>query len=807
MKTSRPHPPRIATWLRGPSAHRLALALVLGLYAVIAFHGIANYWQWGHHGFNGAAFAHAARNSQRFQILAQAQYHTAGTPPPPEALYTHHPLMLHLHLIALMRWLGDAEWVPRLVPALYSLAGQAMLYAFVRRYYGRTIALVSALSYALIPLGAMFANMVNHEQGAIFWSLLFLYAYCRFFEEGSKRMAALSLLAVTVAIQFDWAPYHLALFVAIHAFLGGIRRQRRLLELRREHVLAVVLSIVVLSNFAAFYAFVLHVRGSFEDMMASARQRTSEPAGYWSLVARHAFDLQGPVFLPLLPLFLFRLVTRLVRGEAHLGDLLPVFFTGVQIIQSTVFKEAGFIHAYWTYYLNPALAVAAGSVLVGAARLTRTVFRDAAAAIARRARRGPGVAFARGLALVGSAVAVLVATAPLAYASFDTARKVRAEFVSGFGTYVVPYDDQFGLVASTRHVLRRYPRNTRDALVHTGIAYRIEWLYYLDAPRRDVTGFAQVESMPASQPGRHRLVFADLVTARGTPGLAALVARHRTFVHDDRFVTIDLDDPHHDFFAYRSVQQPFPFGWRWLVNPVHPPIRWERVEDTELLRLDLSTELRVVAEQSFGAPSGGQTTRWRCPDGYALDRLETTAATWLHGPTFGSFAARCRRLTDVPGASHLHVSSPTFGVAHSQEVVRTGCDEGSVIVGIRVDTNPYPFGLSVACRPIREILEAAEAPATVRAAARAAGGIVPPEPPAADAPPPAGAARDGAGVPFDCPPGSVAQGVLGSFGMLTDRIGIACVAADAAFVRTARELVPREALRPAGPDASRAPVR
>jgi hypothetical protein len=44
----------------------------MALFTAASFHGVANYWQWGHDGYNGAAFSQAARNSIRFDVPARA---------------------------------------------------------------------------------------------------------------------------------------------------------------------------------------------------------------------------------------------------------------------------------------------------------------------------------------------------------------------------------------------------------------------------------------------------------------------------------------------------------------------------------------------------------------------------------------------------------------------------------------------------------------------------------------------------------------------------------------------------------------
>ncbi|MEO1272147.1 MAG: hypothetical protein AAFX99_28970, partial [Myxococcota bacterium] len=52
------------------------LVLLLLLQSAFAFHGLANYWQWGHNGYNSAAYQQAARNTLRSGLLFPAQYVT-----------------------------------------------------------------------------------------------------------------------------------------------------------------------------------------------------------------------------------------------------------------------------------------------------------------------------------------------------------------------------------------------------------------------------------------------------------------------------------------------------------------------------------------------------------------------------------------------------------------------------------------------------------------------------------------------------------------------------------------------------------
>src|SRR5690606_7035628 len=106
------------------------------------------------------------------------------------------------------------------------------------------------------PLHAIFANMIDHEQGSIFWCLLFVHQYLRWLEGKRPLHLVGCMLAVTMAVQFDWPGYYIAFFVAVHAFVHGIVRGHSDRFWKREWSFVAIFSVVVLANFAAFAGFI-----------------------------------------------------------------------------------------------------------------------------------------------------------------------------------------------------------------------------------------------------------------------------------------------------------------------------------------------------------------------------------------------------------------------------------------------------------------------------------------------------------------------------------------------------------------------
>ena len=165
-----------------------AFVLILLLQCIFSLAGIANLWQLGHNGYNGAAYQQGARNSLRFGLLFPAQYYCDRSKAPiSKKLYTHAPLALHAHIVACTSLLGDSEWSVRLTPALYGVLALIALLVIVKQRWGDGQAVIAGAVYVLLPINHSYANMVNHSTGFIFWSLLTLESYLRWTETPGTR--------------------------------------------------------------------------------------------------------------------------------------------------------------------------------------------------------------------------------------------------------------------------------------------------------------------------------------------------------------------------------------------------------------------------------------------------------------------------------------------------------------------------------------------------------------------------------------------------------------------------------------------
>ena len=532
----------------------LLFALVAVFYCGVCARGIAAPWHWGHNGYNGAAFSQAAKNSARFGIIGQAQYHFEREPPPAHALYTHHPLALHAHLLGSFALFGAHEWAARLVPFAYSVATWFLLVIAVRRYWGDRTAWLAGVAYALTPLNLIFANMVNHEQGGIFACLCLLYAYLRWFETGRRSYALLCAVAVTLAVQFDWPGYYVAFAVAAHCIVAGVRGKAP----SGWRWFVSVFSAITLANLFAFLGWVYVTRSGLQDMAEAFRLRNkAEPVGsYLPLIGRRLLVLHGPILLSAAAIGTLGGLLAWRRRPLPARTLLPLAFCFAGLVQVIVFPQAARLHSYWIYYWSPAVAIAAAVGL--------EVLIDRGAALMSKS---PTTAIAQTSVAAVVALLFIVTQGSFAWRTWQeqldhghAADSDHSYFQRFERSWFTALRDQYD-PARARYALHRSIREPR-----------IELLYYLDAPHRFVSGTDGATTDEILLVDLHRL------RRRDQDILESLTGAHSTVVWMDRFYAIDRRTTEPSMTRFEAVDDdPGLLTWWVTTQTSHPPLRWKSV--------------------------------------------------------------------------------------------------------------------------------------------------------------------------------------------------------------------------------------
>lgn len=714
-------------------ARRVVTALTIVVFVawiLMCLHAAFGPWQWGHNGFNGAAFAQAARNTLRFHVAGQALYYTGLTPPGRDLLYTHHPQMLHWHLVLLFKLFGEQPWVGRLVPATYSILTLFLVHRIARRYWDEVTALVAIALYAFTPLHSIFANMIDHEQGGIFWCLLAVYAYVRWSEAHAGSWLATCLVSISFAAQFDWPAYYIAFFVVLHAFGVGLRRGGPVLRWRPEWTFVVLFSIVVLANFGGFFLWIKQQRGTVAEMGAAYAHRTGRPVGYARQVYTRMLDLHGPVIMWLTALWAPLWIVRARDGRARTPDLLPGAFLLAQVVHSLLFRNAGFIHSYWTYWLGPATAFGGADVAV-------TAFRTLRAWSVKAERR----TWVRPTLVVVALVLVLF---QVRYAF----ARLRWGYLRGSASYIVPTPDIRDDVRAAQFLAKRFAREDTLYLFHDSLPERAEVHWYHDTPFEARTTILPL--LTDMSRAKHVVVVADLHGVGERSDLARMVREHPTIVFDRRLVAIDVSTMGARFEAYRS--EPRTQGaiarWvhRWFVDPLAPPMDWvadDAAEVRALVGYDAPLEFVRETNTKTGAPHA-----WDCPPGEFIAAFEG-AETDRAPTTVARLRGRCARLAK-PGEGE---TTPSWGGASQRPEHASSCPAASAAIGIAARTGRFLDAVQVLCAVIRS--DGSIDPART-ATGEWIGG-------------PGGEART-----ILCPLGQVVRGIRVRAGALVDGVGIAC---------------------------------
>lgn len=553
----------------------MAAVAVAVLQAAVGLHQVGNVWQYGHVGYNSAAYHQAARNTLRWGTLFPAQYVTGRDAPAPEDLYTHAPLALHLHTVASVGLLGDTREAVRLVPLVHGIGAAVALLLVLVAFYGWPTALLGSAIYLLLPINTIYAHMSNHSTGFVFWTLLWIASYLRWTDArranapgpgirgpGSTGWAVAFFATGIMAMQWDWPAYYVAFALALHWAADLLRRRRRWLApghvLRRETTLLGGFCAVVLASFGGFFALAAAHAGGLAEIAATYDARSAPVPDAHGRLFR---DVLRPFFgLPLLGLSAAWWVGWVARcalpGRARARDLLPVAFAFAGAMHVLLFAQTALIHPYWPWPLNPFVAIAGARALLwiahGAGRLFVSTSRDTRRYVA-----------------VGVAVVAL-------FGGYHVPFSLRA-FVEGRRAYgsigYQGYDPRY-LQLRFAERLREWTAPDTRVVVHPAMEARVH--FDVTADRAVARGERSEPAWEAPTPA----VFVGPVGATERSSRVAMAARHPYWRYGPYYMVDGRRaGPHVRIWDLQPVKASL--AWRYLINPWHGPHRAVRQPEAE----------------------------------------------------------------------------------------------------------------------------------------------------------------------------------------------------------------------------------
>jgi 4-amino-4-deoxy-L-arabinose transferase-like glycosyltransferase len=314
--------------------------------ALVASRGIMaeNFWRWGIWG------------PVRQYVLEK---------PKPDAYYIHHPFGSYWLVGALAKVFGRHAFVPRLGPALQSIAMPPLLYAIGRRLWGPVPGALCALGYVVVPIALAFGNLAGFEVPTAFACVLTTWGYLRFSEHWQKRWMLVSLLGVAWGTNVDWN-YVIFLGGALGLLtLGAIFLPPRWYgRVRiRPFVQWALLSAAIATACIVAWVWYFHQIGALEDLLKSDIKRSSGFEAPLAGVLRARSYWIDATFTPLavflgkvaLPIFVIRvLFLRRTKEVLVLAIWLMAFVTYVK------FKNGSDVHIYWPFAFATYFALALG---------------------------------------------------------------------------------------------------------------------------------------------------------------------------------------------------------------------------------------------------------------------------------------------------------------------------------------------------------------------------------------------------------------------------------------------------------------
>jgi hypothetical protein len=344
------------------------VAVILALTAFVLTVNITRPWV-GYMSGAGADFGIMARNYLRFGygVTKLGPVTNAGPAEPKEfRYYTHHPVMLPVLMSVSYRLFGVSAASARLVPIVFILAALLIWYQILLMQWDWATAVAGLFFLAFAPMTLFYGQVIEHEPLTLFFVLLTLWCYLLWMKNGSMAAYAGLLVSLLVGTQTGWPVYLIVPFLLLHYLTcGGMKSEQpwRIL----------VLPIVAVGGFVIFLAhlWIIGGTGRFLDLLSAFSSRgflnrhPLTPALPVRVILNLAYAtyLYTPIALLLSGGWLILLGRKLTRRERLGIDVWPVLLLGFGLLWLILFCR-GVVHAYYTFYLGPFVALSAALATV-----------------------------------------------------------------------------------------------------------------------------------------------------------------------------------------------------------------------------------------------------------------------------------------------------------------------------------------------------------------------------------------------------------------------------------------------------------
>ncbi|MBV8780972.1 MAG: glycosyltransferase family 39 protein [Phycisphaerae bacterium] len=274
--------------------------------------------------------------------------------------YPNHPALLPLFIAAVFKLFGAGEWQTRLPSAAFTIACGALIYHLLRPRAGARAGLLAMFFFLTTPMALLFGgqpDVINSQ--LVFFILLSIAAYLKFWESASIRSLGLLVLAFAPAAFTDWPAFFLVVVIGVHFICT------RPIE-RWRWIIAFGLITVVL--FAIPYGQGILVTHDLHWMGRFVERRTisnvADRTGSFTMIGwihnaivRHAYGRHNGPVLPLMIAWIICAFTIWKRRPETRLISLTLCWAALHVI---VGRQGVYVHEWWWWPLTPGAAMAAG---------------------------------------------------------------------------------------------------------------------------------------------------------------------------------------------------------------------------------------------------------------------------------------------------------------------------------------------------------------------------------------------------------------------------------------------------------------
>lgn len=355
---------------------RLAYAVVAvatGWFGLAAAWGLFGPLLAGHYA-SSASVGIVAENMLRWRIPGPVWEYTTSRPPS-SAYYCNHPWGIFWTTAVVMKVLGRHDYVCRLAPVLLSVATPVLLFALGRAMWRPAAGAAAAAAFVVLPICLAFANFNALEVPVMAWSLAGLWAFVRHTQTRRRRYLAASVIGFALALHADWPAYVLVAGLLLFGLVRGFVFRKwpfGRLDFRTYAQWWVWLATVTAAT-ALLYVYLFHDAGKLDDLLKSARMRSSGsglPLG--AVLAKRQYWLElsfTPIAIVVGKVAAVVCALRLlIRRYEH--EVVPLLLLAMATFQYVVFKQGADVHVFWPHYFGAFFALGVGALVATSLELS-----------------------------------------------------------------------------------------------------------------------------------------------------------------------------------------------------------------------------------------------------------------------------------------------------------------------------------------------------------------------------------------------------------------------------------------------------